>query len=161
MNQRWRLAILGAVIVYCIFAVLLIAQSPGLQYDEALLVLGSVHMRNSPLELNLPHDPNTWVALFGRWFPLMTVRYVGSVKEYLCLPLFGLFGAHTEVIRIVSMLLGVLGIWGIAKLIAGPGNQPRAAALVAFVIAINPAYVDLTVFDNGTVAILMGALGVL
>jgi hypothetical protein len=161
LDRRWRWAVLAAVVLYCFWGGLLIMQGPGLQYDEALLVLGSVHMRISPHELDLPHDTNTWVPAFGRWFPLMTARYVGAAKEYLCLPLFGLFGARTEALRIVSMLLGAFGIWGIAKLIGEQTRAPQVAAMVAFVIAINPAYVDLTVFDNGTVAIWMGSVGLL
>jgi hypothetical protein len=90
----------------------------------------------------------------------MTVRYVGAVKEYLCLPLFAAFGASAEIVRIVSMLLGALGIWGLGRLVARHVS-PLAGAASACLIAINPAYVDLTVFDNGTVAIWMGAMGLL
>ena len=96
------------MVVYCLWSALLILQNPGLQYDEALLVLGSVHMRHSPGELTLPHDPNTWLCPSSRCFPLMTVRYVGAIKEYLCLPLFAAFGPSAEAVRIVSMLLGML-----------------------------------------------------
>ncbi len=51
---------------------MLIRQKPGLSYDEALQVVGAVHMLHSPhVELTVPHDPNTWVPVFGRWIPLM------------------------------------------------------------------------------------------
>jgi hypothetical protein len=159
-ERLWQCALIAALMVYCFWGIVLIAQNPGLQYDEALLVLGSVHMRHSPQELTLPHDPNTWFCAFGRCFPLMTVRYVGAIKEYACLPLFALFGARTEIVRLVSMLMGLLGIWGIATLTRNHVSRP-AAAMTAFVIAIHPAYVDLTVFDNGTVSVWMGALGIL
>jgi hypothetical protein len=135
-------------------------QNPGFQYDEALLVLGSVQMRHAPQEIALPHDAHSWVCSVGRCFPLMTVRYVGAVKEYLCLPLFAAFGPSAEIVRLVSMLLGALGIWGVARLIADQVS-PAAAAATAGILAINPAYVDLTVFDNGTVSIWMGAMGLL
>jgi len=150
----------GLVLLYSFWAVLLILQNPGFQYDEALLVLGSVQMRHSPQEIALPHDPHSWVCPAGRCFPLMTVRYVGAIKEYLCLPLFAAFGPSAEIVRLVSMLLGALGIWGIARLIAEQVS-PSAAAATAAILAINPAYVDLTVFDNGTVSIWMGAMGLL
>jgi hypothetical protein len=39
--------------------------------------------------------------------------------------------------------------------------SPASAAATAALLAINPSYADLTVFDNGTVAIWMGALGIL
>jgi Dolichyl-phosphate-mannose-protein mannosyltransferase len=159
-ERFWSWAARGALALYCLWAGLLIMQNPGLQYDEALLVLGSVHMRNAGGELPLPHDPNTWFCMSGRCFPLMTVRYVGAIKEYLCLPLFAALGPSAQGVRIVSMLLGLLGLYGIATLIARQVS-PAAAAISGCAIAMNPAYVDLTVFDNGTVAIWMGALGVL
>src|SRR5215813_12287951 len=157
---RTTTAVWGALALYCLWASLLILANPGFQYDEALLVLGAVHMRHSAGELTLPHDPNTWFCPSSRCFPLMTVRYVGAIKEYLCLPLFAAFGPSAEVVRIVSTLLGMLGLYGIGVLISGQ-MSPAAAAVTACAIAMNPAYVDLTVFDNGTVAIWMGALGVL
>jgi hypothetical protein len=150
----------GAMALYSLWAGLLIWQNPGLQYDEALLVLGSVHMRHSHTELTLPHDPDTWVSVPRRQIPLMTARYVGAVKEYLCLPIFALFGTDAEVLRIVSALLGILGLWGLARLISEQVS-PIAGASVACVLAMNPAYIDMTVFDNGTVSIWMGAMGLL
>lgn len=150
----WGLAL------YCLWAALLIAQNPGLQYDEALMALGSVHLRHSRAELTLPHDPDTWIPIGGRSLPLMTARYVGAIKEYICLPLFAVFGPGAEVLRAVSALLGLLGIWGLGSLIAGQVS-PAAGAAVAWALALNPAYVNLTVFDNGTVAIWMGAMGLL
>ncbi len=155
--MRWRLA---AVAVYFLWASLQIAQRPGLQYDEALLVSGAVHMLHSPDEIALPHDPDTWTCVLGRCFPLMTVRYVGPIKEYLCLPLFAIFGPNTEILRLVSMLLGALGIWGISSLIAQiAGLWPSVA--VALALAMNPTYVGMTVFDNNAIAPMMGALGLL
>ncbi len=159
-NQRWRWAAAAAVAVYCVLGLLLLLQNPGLQYDEALQILGAVHMLNSPEELNLAHDPDTWVCPFNRCIPLMTVRYVGALKEYLCLPMFALFGTPAEVLRLASLLLGALGIAGIASLLGAHVGWPVAAA-TALVLAVHPAYVDLTVFDNGAVAIWMGTLGLL
>jgi hypothetical protein len=160
IERFYRWIVLGALVLYSSWAVLLILRNPGFQYDEALLVLGAVQMRHSPLELPLPHDPDSWVCPASRCFPLMTARYVGAIKEYLCLPLFAAFGPSSELVRLVSMLLGALGIWGIARLVAEQVSPPAAAA-TAGLLAMNPAYVDLTVFDNGTVAIWMGALGLL
>src|SRR5260370_22770148 len=159
-ERFWRLIVLGTLVLYSVWAGLLILQNPGFQYDEALLVLGSVQMRHSPQELALPHDPHSWICPDGRCFPLMTVRYVGAIKEYLCLPLFAAFGPGATILRVVSGLLGALGIWGIAKLMADHVS-PASAAATAALLAINPAYADLTVFDNGTVSIWMGALGIL
>jgi hypothetical protein len=156
----WRCGLAGALAIYCLLAILAIRERPGLYYDEALLVLGSVQMRISPAELTLPHDPDTWITVFGQSIPLMTVRYVGAIKEYLCVPVFSFVAHRTSAVRVVSMLLGLLGIWGLAKLVREQAGLP-AAVLVATAIAINPAYVYQTVFDGGTVSIWMAALGLL
>lgn len=150
----------AALTTYCLWAILLILSNPGLQYDEALLVLSAVQMRHSPQEIALPHDPHTWLCVHGRCLPLMTARYVGAIKEYLCLPVFALFGPSVHAVRCLSALLGLLGIWGLARLIAVIAN-PATGAAVAWLLAINPAYVDLTVFDNGAVSIWMGVCGAL
>ncbi len=160
-SRYLRFALLGPLAVYFLWACLLILPDPGLQYDEALLVLGSVHMRHQPhSELTLPHDPDTWVQVWNRWFPLMTVRYVGAIKEYLCLPVFALLGPSADAIRAVSALLAAIGIWGLARLVRGTFGSTTACAAAALV-AINPAYAAMTVFDNGTVSIFMAAFGLL
>jgi hypothetical protein len=161
MTGIWRRAIWVAIALYGLLAVVQIRQKPGLQYDEALLVLGSVHMRHLPhQEINLPHDPDTWIRIRSRWFPLMTVRYVGAVKEYLGALVFALFGVRTSYIRLLSLLLGAAGIWGIAFLLREQ-VEARVAALVAFALAINPTYVGMTTFDNGTVSTFMASLGLM
>ena len=157
-DRTWRWLRAAAVGLYLLWSGLLIQANPGFQYDEGLMVLGSVHLLHSSGELTLPHDPDTWVCPRGFCFPLMTVRYVGAIKEYLALPLFALFGSSAEVVRILSMLLGAIGVWGIATLIGETVSLPAGAA-VAGLIAISPAYVDLTVFDNGAIATSMAALG--
>src|SRR5579871_912070 len=157
-DRKWVWIAFGAVVLYCLLATVLILQRPGLHYDEALLVLGSVQMRHSPAELALPHDPDTWFCLHQRCLPLMTVRYVGAVKEYLCLPLFALFGTRAAVVRFASLFLSLFGVWGVAKLIGDHVSRPTGA-FAALAIAINPAFDNTTVFDNGTVGVWMAAFG--
>jgi Dolichyl-phosphate-mannose-protein mannosyltransferase len=154
----WRWGIPCALVINCLFAALAIRQRPGLNHDEAQLVLGSVQMRISSDELSLPYDPGVWVRLFGQNIQLMTVRYIGAVKDYLCLPLFAIFRHHTSVVRVVSMLLAVLGIWGLAKLVYDCAGPP-AATLTAAIIAINPAYMYSTTFDSSGAATFAAAMG--
>lgn len=157
MNWRWATA--AAAAIYCLWSGLLIAQRPGLYYDEALLVAGAVHMRHSAAEFDQHHTPHTWECKFHHCLPLMAGGlYIGAVKEYLCVPLFALFGPRTSVIRLVSVLLALIGIWGMAKL-AGEQVGAGAGAAVALILAMNPAFIDQTVFDNGAVAIVMAGLG--
>jgi hypothetical protein len=150
-----------ALLLYCLLAIVQIRQKPGLQYDEALPVIGSVHLHSGAhQEFPLPHDPDTWVNVAGRWFPLMTVRYVGAIKEYLWLPVLAIFGPSTSSIRMLSALLGLIGIGGIAVWLRANVGA-RVAGIVALALAINPSYVAMTVFDNGTVSIFMASLGLL
>jgi hypothetical protein len=155
---RWGIPC--ALVIYCLLAVLAIRQRPGLNHDEAQLVLGSVQMRISSDELSLPYDPDIWIHLFGQNIQLMTMRYIGAVKDYLCLPLFEIFRHHTSVIRVVSMLLAALGIWGLVKLVNDHASPP-AAALAAAIISINPAYLYSTTFDNNAAATFAAAMGLL
>ena len=66
MSARSAWLTRAALMVYCLWSVLLIVANPGLNYDEALLALGAVQMRHSHQEIALPHDPNTWVCVHGR-----------------------------------------------------------------------------------------------
>lgn len=149
--HRWRYAICLAAACYCLLALTSIWANPGLHYDEAIDVLGAVHLHHSRAELSLPHDPGTWLCVNSRCFPLMSARYIGSVKEYLCLPLFALFGPSAEIVRLASMLLAAAGILGLSALAARCLGPPAGAA-VAWTLALSPSYLDQTVFDNGSVA---------
>jgi 4-amino-4-deoxy-L-arabinose transferase-like glycosyltransferase len=155
-SPKWYIAIVVAL--YWISGVILIVQKPGLQYDEALLVAGAVHMAHSGTTSELSQTPNSWICPVGRCIPLMSALYVGAVKEYAVLPLFAWFGPRTSFIRIVSLILGTLGLWGIYRVVAEFFGI-RLAALTAFVIAINPAFVNMTVFDNNAVGAAMAGLG--
>ena len=157
-DRKWIWIARGALIVYCLLAGVLILQRPGLYYDEALMSVGSVHMRHSPSELTLPHDPDTWLCARGHCFPLMTMRYIGAIKEYIELPAFALFGTRTEVVRVISVLFSLICIWGVGRLLGDQISRP-AGAFAALAIAINPAFVTTTVFDNGAVAVMMAAFG--
>jgi hypothetical protein len=157
-HRAWLWAARGALVVYALLAWLMIVQRPGLYYDEALMVLGAVQMRHAPTELPLPHDADTWACTRGRCFPLMTMSYIGAIKEYVTLPLFALFGSRTEMVRLVSALFSLSCIWGIALLLGEHVGRP-AGAIAALALAINPAFLTTTIFDNGAVAVWMLALG--
>jgi len=114
------------------------------------MVLGGAQMRNSPAILPLPQDPDTWQCVGGRCFPLMTVRYVGALKEYLAIPAMALFGTGAGVVRAVGVFWAVLGVYGIGRMF---GPAP------ALLMAVSPSLAGHTVFDNGAVAGWIGALG--
>ncbi len=159
-ESRWRWVIGAAVVWYCVWAILLIRTKPGFQYDEAIDVLGSVSLLHSHEELKLPHAPDTWFCVQEHCFPLMSARYIGSIKEYTCLALFALFGPRAEVERGMAMTFGALGILGIATLLASQAGYPAAAA-GAWVLAVNPSYQDMTALDNSGFSPVMCAFGLL
>jgi hypothetical protein len=156
LRHAWAVWI--ATGLYCFWGILLIAQKPGLQYDEAMLIAGAVHVQHSPELFELERTPNAWVCPFGRCIPLMSAYYVGAVKECAVLPFFALFGPRTPFVRLASLLLSALGIWGIYVLVAERFDR-SAAAMAAFLIAMNPAFAGMTVFDNGAFGAMMAALG--
>jgi 4-amino-4-deoxy-L-arabinose transferase-like glycosyltransferase len=153
---RWQIAL--AIGLYWISGALLIAQRPGLQDDEALLVAGAVHMRHSATESDVIQVPNSWICPFGRCIPLMSALYVGAVKDYAVLPFFAWFGPRAPFIRFVSLFLGTLGLWGVYRIVAEFFGV-RPAILAAVAIAVNPAFVNMTVFDNNAVGAVMAGLG--
>jgi hypothetical protein len=156
LRGGWPIAI--AIGLYCLFGILLIAQKPGLQNDEAMLVAGAVHLQHSAEVFNLEETPNAWICPFGRCIPLMSAFYVGAVKDYAVLPFFSLFGPRAPFIRLASLLLSAIGLWGVYMLVAERFER-RAAAIAAFLIAMNPAFVNITVFDNGAFGAMMAGFG--
>lgn len=159
-DRLWRWVTFSAVLWYCVLAILLIEAKPGFQYDEAIDVLGSVHLRHSHAELTLPHAAHTWFCVRQHCFPLMSAQYIGSIKEYICLPLFAVFGPHAEVVRLLAMAFGALGICGVATLVGQQAGYPVGAA-AAWAMAIHPSYLDMTVLDNSAFSPWMGAFGFL
>ncbi len=74
VDRRWSWAVLAAIGVYFVFGLLLIAQKPGLHYDEAQLAAGAVQLGHSHAETTLAHAPNSWYCKRGYCFPLMGLR---------------------------------------------------------------------------------------
>jgi len=159
-EARWRWVIGAAILWYCLWAILFIQAKPGFHYDEAIDVRGSVSLLHSHEELKLPHAPETWFCVSEHCFPLMSARYIGSIKEYICLPLFAIFGPRAEVVRLLAMALGAVGIFGIATLLGSQVSYPAAAA-GAWVLALNPSYLDMTILDNSAFSPWMAAFGLL
>ena len=155
-----RLYLRIALVVYFLFAAALIRQKPGLHYDEAILLHGSVQMSRSAQELPISHPEHSWIQVFGRSLPLMSLAYAGAVKEYLCLPAVALFGPRTMLFRAIAALLGALGLWGFARLVQEQAGA-RAGGAVALALAVNPTYVAMNVFDNGTTSAWIAVLGLL
>src|SRR5438128_11657903 len=132
--------------------ILLVRQNlsvPALYYHEAVFagmakdfITGNVHGEHMP--------DHQVVRLAGRPFPLFIQTYLGTLKSWMLIPAFRIFGPTVAVLRattlfwsLIALLLLMLGIWrwlGLATaLIAG--------ALLAF----DPTYFFLSVLALGVV----------
>lgn len=159
MTSRWTA--LGPVLLYLAFAALLIAQRPGLQYEEAAFQHGAVHLLTDPHgpPRGFVSDPAGWIAVGGIYWPLMIVGYVGALPYYVFAVPFALFGSDPVVARTITALLGALGIAGLCHLLRkGPG---AGVALATGLALIHPSYVVHTVFNKASLAFWMGSLGAL
>jgi hypothetical protein len=131
----------------------------GYQMDEGLYVESAAFVLRGGSSPSAPVLSN-WIAAHGRRWPLMVMPYVGTVKALVALPLFAIFGVNPVMARISGVLLGGLGIAGLATLLAAR-VRPAAGLLAGTLLAVHPSYVDFTVFDNGGASVWMGAMGLL
>ncbi len=152
-------ALLLPVAIYAGLAAAWIGAGVGYQMDEGLYVESAVFVLRGG---STPGAPvlRDWVAAHGRRWPLMIAPYVGTAKAFAALPLFALFGVTPAVARISGVLLGALGIGGLAALLA-VRVRPAAGLLAGGLLAIHASYLDFTVFDNGGVSVWMGAMGLM
>jgi hypothetical protein len=146
------------VTLYVCLAARLIRTDVGYQYDEALYVESAVYMLHGSGEPPFMHDAASWINAAGRRWPLMIIPYVGATKAYVALPLFAAFGIGARVARFVAVLLGSLGIAGLAVLIGAEAGS-TAGLIAGMALAIHPSYLDFTVFDNGGVSVWMAGMG--
>lgn len=157
IRPEQRAAIAG-VLLYVLMAFILGLHCPGLEYDEALLVRGSVHMLHSPAEPLFNHEPGSWVKIGERYWPLMVIPYAGAIKDYLLVLPVAIFGASIELARFIAILLAALGIWGISRLLQDHLGSGVAWA-VAIILAVHPAYLSQTIYDSSGEALWMGMVG--
>jgi Dolichyl-phosphate-mannose-protein mannosyltransferase len=156
----WNRGPVAAVAVYLVCAAWLGFQSPGMDNDEAVFLSGAVHVLNSRQEPSFTHDPWSWITVFGRHWPVMVLPYAGSLRCYLSLIPFALFGPNYYTARMVTTLAGAFGIWGLAVLVRSQVDA-KAATMASLILAVNPAYLDLTIYDQGGVAEWMVPFGIL
>lgn len=153
-------ALLLPAILYTAIALWMGLDSAGLQYDEAIYQHGAVEMVEPLSRPDFVREPESWIRVGDREMPLMVISYAGAAKFYILAPLFALFGPSLFVGRIVSLLLGCAGVWGISFAIARLTTL-RCGAAVGLALALNPNYVGWTIYDNAGTALWMATLGAL
>lgn len=154
----FALSLIVPLALYIGLAARLVMARVGYEMDEALYVESAVYMLRGSGTPPFVHEAASWIQVFGRRWPLMIIPYVGAAKAYVALPLFGILGIGTEVARLSGVLLGGLGIAGLVTLI-GTQVSPAAGLIAGVFLGIHPSYLDLTIFDNGGVAVWMAAMG--
>lgn len=156
----FALTMLSALVLYGTWAALFVRAGVGYEMDEAIYVESAVFLLRGSGTPPFVHEPAAWLDVRNRRLPLMIIPYVGAVKGYVSLPLFAAFGISTGVARLSGILLGALGIAGLAALIAAEAGAVPAV-WTALALAIHPSYLDMTVFDNGGASVWMGVMGLL
>jgi len=147
-----------AALLYVAAAACFPWDKPGLQYDEALFVRDAVPILGGKAEVPFGHEPLSWIQIGRRSLPIMDLPYAGATKGYLAVVPFALFGSSAAVCRALAVFMTALGIGGIIWAI-GRELSPGVAAAVGAVIALHPAMLDQTVYDNSAVALWMATLG--
>ena len=113
----------------------------GLQNDEALFAYGI-------------YEPTGGVYTYpaGSHAPLMLMRYLGTLKSWLYMPIFAVAGAGTLSTRVPMLLAGAISIWLFYQLLRRISGG-RAAVVGAVLLATDSIYLLTTSLDWGPVAL--------
>jgi len=156
-RRPWAIP-LSSALLYLAVAAAFPWSEPGLHYDEALVVRDAVQMLATPAEPTFAHEWHSWIPAGGRRLPIMDLPYLGPVKGYLMLLPFAVLGTGAGVVRGFAVLLAAAGIWAISRTLQREISSGVAAAAGAL-IAVHPAILDQTVYDNNVVAVWIATLG--
>jgi hypothetical protein len=113
----------------------------GLQYDEVLFVNGST-------DATTTHFVN---VRFGG-IPILLMDYIGALKAWLYAPIFAVFGAGMESVRIPMIFAFVLSV-AILVRIVWVRSRPWVAALLGILLLLEPAFTLMARNDWGPVAL--------
>ena len=152
-----RLALILALIIYLGFSWAMGVHTAGPQFDEIVSFRGAA---NSVWGTLRPPCPVESFAFAHRCWPLMVAWYVGAPKDYVFLPTFALLGVKTSIARMGAAILACIGICGVWVFLRAACGW-RAAAIGCVLLAINPSYLDMPLFDNGNIAFSLAAAGML
>jgi len=150
-------ALVAALLLYFAFCWAMGVGTAGPQFDEVVSFRAAAKLAWGAAA---PPCNAESLLLANRCFPLMMATYVGATKDYLLLPVFAIAGVHLGLARMSAAVLAAIGIFGVWRfLLAFSG--PRAAAAGALILAVNPSYIDMPLFDNGNIAVSLAFAGLL
>src|SRR5919108_2481098 len=104
---------------------------PGLYFDEVLQVRPAL---GGPVARRV----------FG--IPLLTMPYIGALKSYIYFPIFALFGASPETIRLPAIFISLLTLIVTFKL-ARLHFRPLYSALLVLLMAVDPIFIFMSKAD--------------
>ncbi len=114
----------------------------GIQNDEALFAYGVFPPRSGAYILHAAHFD----------LPIMLMSYVGALKSWIYMPLFGAFGASVWTTRVPMLAAAAASIWLFYLFLHGVAGK-RAAVAGCLLLAADPIYLLTTCFDWGPVAL--------
>ena len=135
--------LLVAALAFAAWFMLASISRPGLQYDEALFVNAA---------LGGPYENGTFISARFLGVPTMLMPYIGALKAWLYVPVFGLFGVSVATIRL-PMIAIVLATTVLAFVLARRLFGPWPASLLAVIMATDPVYLTMAKADWGPVAV--------
>lgn len=133
-RNLWRWIVILALLLYLLAAVFQL-KLPGINYDEVLDAVPAMQFLQGQ-----PIDAAGSLYLFGRYWPLMTMPYIGATTSYIMAAGFAALGMDTVVLRLTTISVGLLSlalIWSFLR----EFFDERVAALSVILLALDPTYV--------------------
>ena len=154
---RWKLSLLGAVIVFALLAASNI-DLPGIYYDELIQVTPALRFVKGSMPSQAFGLGQTEIGIHGHRIPLMTMGYIGAVKTIAFVPLAATLNLGPKSVRYFTILIGALALVAtsaFARRLLGPA----AAVLGIILMAIDPSYLIYSRTDCGPTVFMMALKG--
>jgi 4-amino-4-deoxy-L-arabinose transferase-like glycosyltransferase len=114
----------------------------GVQNDEALFASAIYEPRAGAFMLQIGQAK----------IPIMLMSYLGALKSWVYIPIFGVFGTGVSALRDPVLLAGAASIWLFFLLLRRVAGE-RAALIGCSLLAVDSLYLLTTCFDWGPVAL--------
>jgi Dolichyl-phosphate-mannose-protein mannosyltransferase len=86
--------------------------------------------------------------------PVLNISYIGALKSYIYFPIFTLFGASAETIRLPTIIISLLTLIVAFKL-ARLHFRPLYGALLVLLMAFEPIFILMSKADYGPIVLMM------
>ncbi|MFA6321791.1 MAG: glycosyltransferase family 39 protein, partial [Candidatus Omnitrophota bacterium] len=148
MNKRDALSLNPELVIlvlgYCIFLMLTITniQYPGLSYDETFVGMSSCNIiKYNPASKIQEIVEYCIVTPGGKFFPMMTLAYCGSIKAYLLAPFLLLFGVNAFSLRFPLICCAAGSIFFVYAVLKDWFGKKMALITFLFIVT-NPVFIQ-------------------